>query len=303
MSKINRLFNLFHYGSVDENGNFTLTTEQEQQSKNRQNVNRKFLSNILEYGDVNENGVVTLTPRQEQELKNNKHTEKFVDNLFKYKQIIQNIKPREDPRCNLIKTTILNNNTQHNDLMISCLEIYKKYPPSKNEYKFAFGGLIQDAFIPFLNDIFYKCDDLDKNWQHGAEYKVDCGLFITESNYLPLSIKAKSKKNGNIILINKHSNDRIYDLNDLITIVIVLETKDILIIPYNEIDKIYVKNNQANISYKSSLITHIYRERPELIIPLRKNEKYNSFMDEEYDEIESININDRLRFGLKHSYK
>lgn len=194
----------------------------------------------------------------------------------------------------ILKNHIINNNAQHNELFIKCQKIKQKYNPAKNEYKFIYGGLIQLAIINFLDELFNKCEDLDADCKYGSQYKVDCKLNLTSSINLNLSIKAKKNKVGNVIIINKLNNNKEYNLNDLITLIIILELNDIIIIPHKVIDNKYIENNGANITYKSSLFTYLYKNNSEFIINLEKNNKFNNFWENEYPNIQLHNIYNEL---------
>lgn len=187
----------------------------------------------------------------------------------------------------LIAKHIKENNPNHNNLFIKCYKILKMYPPAKNEYKFIYGNLIQLSVIHMLNDIFYSCYDLDKTHTVGSEYKYDCILHITEDLHVRLSVKAKKNKTGNIIIINKLNNNVKYDLSNLITIIVIIELKDIIILPHNIIPNIYIEDNGANILYKSSLITYLYKTKDcqRYIIHLTENELYKEFYKNEYSNI------------------
>lgn len=184
------------------------------------------------------------------------------------------------------------NQEELTNLFIKCKKIYKQLPPQKNENKFLFGKLIEMSIIDFLNNLFKDCIDLDRLHKSGSEYKNDCRLYITNYIKFDISIKSKSKKNGSIILINNYGNNNKKDLNDLITIIIILETSELLILPNKLIDDSkYLSIKDANISYKSSLITYIYKYMPEIIIKLDENsDKYKEFMNNEYEKINEINI-------------
>ena len=52
----------------------------------------------------------------------------------------------------------------------------------------------------------------------------------------------------------------------------------------------YIKDNEANISYKGSLITFIKKNKPELVYTLNHNEMFKIFIEEEYNEIVPINL-------------
>jgi hypothetical protein len=182
------------------------------------------------------------------------------------------------------------NQDKLNDLFIKCHKIYKQISPSKNENKFPFGILIQMAIIEFLDDIFYKCIDLDEIHTYGSEYKNDCCLYIDELNKINLSIKAKSKEKNDTIIINNYGNEIERDLSDLISIILVIDTNKMFIIPHKEIEEKYIIVNNSNISYKSSLLTFINKNKKELYIELNKNDKFKSFIEIEYDNLKSVNI-------------
>ena len=189
-----------------------------------------------------------------------------------------------------IITKLLDNNDELNDLFIKCHKIYKQIPPAKNENKFAFGILIQMSIIDCLNKLFYKCEDLDNNHSYGSEYKNDCCLYLDEIIKVNISIKAKSKKSGNIIIINNYSSKKERNLSDLITIILIIETNMILILPHLIIPEEFIINNDANIIYKGSLINYIIKNKPELLIKLKENEKFINFINNDLPLINSINI-------------
>lgn len=194
----------------------------------------------------------------------------------------------------LISKNVIKNNTEHNRLFIKCLKILKKYNPAKNEYKFIYGGLIQKSVIDFLNNIFYSCIDLDELHTHGSEYKIDCKLNITEHLSKNFSIKAKKNCKGDIIIINKLNNDKQYNLDDLITIIIIIELKDIIIIPHKKIPHKFIKNNNANIAYKSSLFKYLYDSQEYIIHLTEFNQEYNTFIKDIYPNIKLHNIYEEL---------
>jgi len=189
-----------------------------------------------------------------------------------------------------ILNRINENQDKLNDLFIKCHKIYKQISPSKNENKFPFGILIQMAIIDFFNDIFYKCIDLDDIHTYGSEYKNDCCLYLDELNKINLSIKAKSKEKYDTIIINNFGNEIQIDLTDLISIILVIETNKIFIIPHKNIEDKYIIVKNANISYKSSLLTFINKNKNDLIIELNKNDKFKYFIETEYNELKSVNI-------------
>jgi len=193
---------------------------------------------------------------------------------------------------------IKKHNIEHNKLIIIGLIILKKYNPAKNENRFIYGILVQKSVIDIFNKIFHNCIDLDKSHTHGGQYKVDCKLNITKDIYRNISIKAKKNKKGDITIINKNKNknDHIYYLDDLITIIIIFELKDIIILPHKIIPKEYIENNGANIIYKSSLFTYLYKtpKFKKYIINLNENEEFKLFYSKILPTIESIDIYDKL---------
>ena len=216
----------------------------------------------------------------------------FCDNLPLYKENIESIikiqhyirrinnnRISVDKIIDIINSNIKKNNIYYNNFFIKCETILKMYPPAKNEYKFIYGNLIQMSIIEVLNNIFYNCIDLDKECKYGSQYKVDCKLNITRYLSRYLSIKAKKNKIGKVIIINKLNNNKNYNLSELITIIVILELKDIVIIPHNIIPNKYIQNNESNISYKSSLFTHLYKndEYKKYIINLEQNDDYKHF--------------------------
>ena len=120
--------------------------------------------------------------------------------------------------------------------------------------------------------------------------KNDCCLYLDEILKVNISIKAKSKKSGNIIIINNYSSKKERNLSDLITIVLIIETNMILILPHLIIPKEYIINNDANIIYKGSLINYIIKNKPELVIKLKENKKLINFINNDLPLINSINI-------------
>lgn len=198
----------------------------------------------------------------------------------------------DDKIINIIIENIKKNNIFFNKLFIKCEKVLKMYPPAKNEYKFIYGNLIQMIVIELLDNIFYKCIDLDKLCSNGSQYKVDCKLNITPYLYRNISIKAKKNKTGNVIIINKHNNNKIYNLSELITIIVIIELQDIIIIPHLIIPDKYIENNNSNILYRSSLFTELYKniEYKKYIIHLEQNTEYKMFCKNELPKINSHDI-------------
>jgi hypothetical protein len=213
-----------------------------------------------------------------------------IESIIKIQRYIKDINNNRFPVDNLINIitkNIIKNNTYHNKLFIKCEKILKMYPPAKNEYKFIYGNLIQMSVIEILDNIFYGCIDLDKLCNYGSEYKVDCRLNITRYLSRNISIKAKKNKSGNVIIINKLNNNKNYELSELITIIVIIELKDIIIIPHKYIPDKYVVNNDSNISYTSSLFTYLYKndEYKKYIIHLEQNDEYKTFYKDALPQI------------------
>ena len=213
-----------------------------------------------------------------------------LQNWFKsktYSNNNNNDKIDMNDKIDIVTRNIIKNNVYHNKLFIKCQKVLKMYPPAKNEYKFIYGILIQMVTIEFLDNIFYRCIDLDTLCNHGSEYKVDCRLNITRYLSIDMSIKAKKNKSGKIIIINKLNNNKQYDLSQLVTIIIILELNDMIIIPHAIIPDKYVENNDSNISYKSALFTYLYNntEYKKYIIHLEENDEYKSFYKHVLEQI------------------
>jgi hypothetical protein len=212
----------------------------------------------------------------------------FQTNIISNKNMLsQKCNSDNNDIVNIISSNIKQHNSFHNEMMIKCLKILKLYPPAKNEFKFLYGNLIQMCVIDMLDSIFYSCYDLDKLHSNGSEYKNDCILNITNMSSINLSIKAKKNRNGKVIIINKLNNDKQYDLCNLITIIVILELKDIIIIPHRIIPINYIENNDSNISYKSSLFSYLYKtkEYQKYIVHLDENNKFKEFYINEYPKI------------------
>jgi hypothetical protein len=143
-----------------------------------------------------------------------------------------------------------------------CKKIAKQFPPQKNENKFMYGKLVEMSILNTLEEIGLKCVDLDKNHIIGSEYKNDISLLK-----IFFSIKAKLNKNGNVILINKKSNNVKHDPTNLNLILCIINTGNIYIFPDNAVHNItnYIKNGSATIEYKSSLFTLIDKKYKKFI--------------------------------------
>ena len=220
---------------------------------------------------------------------------KNIIKIQRYIKLINNNKLNSlsiDKIINIIIINIIKNPTPHNSLFIKCEKILKMYPPAKNEYKFIYGILVQMCVIECLDNIFYGCIDLDKLCNHGSKYKVDCILNITRYLHINLSVKAKKNKSGKVIVINKLNNNKFYDLSELITIIVIIELKDIIIIPHNIIPYNYIEDNDSNISYKSSLLTELYKndKYKKYIIHLKQNDKYKMFCKDKLPQISSHDL-------------
>jgi hypothetical protein len=194
------------------------------------------------------------------------------------------------------------NNDLMNEIFIKSFMILKQFPPRLNENKFLYGILIQKVLINIFNIIFNKCIDLDKSSIEGCEYKNDCRIVIVKYLHLNCSIKVKKNNKGNITLINKNNSEN-HNLGSLITIILVIEEKQIYIIPNNIIPKKYIKNIGSKIEYKSSIFKYMNDEHNTLIYNLKENDKFRKFMRNDYDNIEPKNIYDRLYDELCDDFK
>lgn len=188
-------------------------------------------------------------------------------------------------------------------MFMKSMKIMKKFPPSKNEYKFIFGNLVQCAVNECLSSIFYKSYDLDKNHSYGSEYKNDTKIYLTKYVSFKISIKAKSTNKSSIILINKHTNQyditktqnkKRYNLNNLITCVVTLREPAIYFIDHNTVPCNYVKDSPSNISYKSSLITHYKNTNHPMYLPMVSTTQMKEFMMNILPTIEPYDIYDEL---------
>jgi hypothetical protein len=153
--------------------------------------------------------------------------------------------------------------TQHPDIMTRCLyEITKisiLYNPQKNENKFIYGKLIEKSIINAFTIIGFHVTDLDDSHTVGSEYKNDITLLNVD-----VSIKAKLKKGGDVILINKKSTSK-HNINMQLLLCVIQERK-LYFIPSNIVDNsVYVKEDAGCISYKSKLFTFIDKQHAEYI--------------------------------------
>jgi len=196
--------------------------------------------------------------------------------------------------CTKIKA-IIELMIMNNDIMVKCLfeiiSISKKFPLQKNENKFIYGKLIEKAILNAFLKIGFKCIDLDKKHKTGSEYKNDINF-----QKINFSIKAKLRKSGNIILINKKSSN-IHNI-DMHLIVCLIETKELFFIPHYIVDKKkYVTNEIGSISYKSSLLTSIKNEYYEYIYKfplLTKKQIYELSLLKEIDIMNKL-YNDEIK--------
>ena len=137
--------------------------------------------------------------------------------------------------------------------------ISKKFPPQKNEYKFIYGKLGEIALINMFSKIGINVKDLDVGHKIGSEYKNDIQI-----NNTKISIKVKLNNKGDVIMINcKSRNDN--NLDDINTIVVVINSGLIYVIPKTFNTDSYIKRDAGCISYKSKLFTHITNNYPEYI--------------------------------------
>jgi hypothetical protein len=152
--------------------------------------------------------------------------------------------------------------------------ISRKFPPQKNEYKFIYGKLGEKALISMFQNIGINSLDLDTQHKIGSEYKNDIQM-----NNTRFSIKVKLNDNGDVIMINCKSR-KDHNLDDINTIVVVINSGLIYIIPKTFNTEDYVKRDAGSISYKSKLFTHIKKNHPEYIY------KFPELLP---DEVEKLN--------------
>lgn len=168
---------------------------------------------------------------------------------------------------------------------LTIVKISKTYPPQKNENKFIYGKLIEMALIDLFSNLYgnNNCIDLDKKHKIGSNYKNDITLIGVD-----YSIKAKLKKGGDIILINKLNSDK-HNM-DMNIIVCVIDERKLYIIPNHIIKKEYIKISSGAISLKWSFINKMNKEFPQFIFtfPEVKKEELERLL--ETNEINIYNI-------------
>jgi hypothetical protein len=190
------------------------------------------------------------------------------------------------------------NKQQMNNLFIQCLRIVYKFPPKKNCNKMFYGELVQRNIIRIFRNLFYDCKDLDQTHNIGSEYKNDCTLYLDSNVWKYLSIKAKKNKNGDIILINKKTNKIQHNLTDMITLVVILETHEIIMINHNEVATDYIKNEEAMISYNSKLLKFIREHRPECVYKLIQTDEFTTFKKDVIPTIKEFPIYEVLDIAI-----
>lgn len=164
-------------------------------------------------------------------------------------------------------------------------KILKQFPPRKNENKIMYGKLIEETIKNMFNEINISYIDLDEHHEVGSSYKNDAII-----NGIHISIKAKKQKNGNIIMINKNSNNIIHNVKDINILLIIIEEQKIYFIPsfcicYDE----FIKNNESNISYKSKMIKYFCNNYQYLIYSFPELSK--KYLDN-LNNIDNITITD-----------
>lgn len=153
---------------------------------------------------------------------------------------------------------------EHPLIMESCyekiLKILHKFPPAKNENKFIYGKLGELALIKHFNKITpCTCLDNDEINHIGSSYKTDVRFIQLLIDY---SIKLQKQK-AEIVLINKKNKDK-HNIDGLNMIVCNITDKCLYIFTHSSKFDNYIKDNGANISYKSSIITEL-KKYPEYI--------------------------------------
>jgi hypothetical protein len=213
---------------------------------------------------------------------------KTSDNLNKIKKfILFNI----SFDTNYILDGLNNNDIIMTEALIKILKIYKLFPSNKNENKFIYGGLIQMTLINALNNIFYSCTN-------GSNYKYNCKLYCNKLVNFNINIRAKKNRKSNTILINKFGDNATHVLDNLITIICVIEDETIYLIQHSDELNTYVSNTNATIGYKASLLTYINKFRPELIYRFPKNNTIKRFKKNIFPHIKPRNIYTELYNNL-----
>ena len=169
------------------------------------------------------------------------------------------IRNRAGIKFKLIIETLYN----YSEIMRTCLfEITKisiLYNPQKNENKFIYGKLIEKSIINAFLKIGFYVNDLDDKHTIGSEYKNDIRILNVD-----VSIKAKLKKGGDVILINKKSTSK-HNINMQLLLCVIQERK-LYFIPSDIVNMdVYVKEDAGCISYKSKLFTFIDKQHGDYI--------------------------------------
>ena len=171
-----------------------------------------------------------------------------------------------------------------NEMFIGCLIVQHQFPPRKNENKFIYGIVCQKIIFNYLTKFLVDCKDLDKDEQNC--YKNDFSFLMVE-DIIPCSIKVISKR-SNIILINKNHQNINHSLENLITVLAILETCEIIVIEHNDVDKKYIIDGGANISYRGSLITHMRKNKQDCVFKLEPDERFKDFKNNRLSQINEI---------------
>lgn len=178
----------------------------------------------------------------------------------------------------------LHNRNWMNEMFIGCLIVKQQFPPIKNENKFIYGIVCQKIIFNYFEKFLVDCRDLDKDEQNC--YKNDFSFLMGE-DVIPCSIKVISKR-SNIILINKNHQNINHDLDNLITVLVILETCEVIVIEHNTVDKKYIINGGSNISYRSSLITYMRKNKLECVFKLEPDDKFNNFKTNRLNRVNVI---------------
>jgi hypothetical protein len=200
-------------------------------------------------------------------------------------------------------STFYRHTIEMNNLFLQCLRIVYKFPPKKNCNKMFYGELVQRNIIRVFKHLFYDCKDLDQTHKHGSEYKNDCILYLDSNISFYLSIKAKKNKNGDIILINKKTNKVQHNLQNMITLVVIIETCEIIMINHNEVVSEYIKNDEAMILYKNRLLTFIRHHKSECVYKLNPNEEFINFKTTVIPTLKEFPIYEFLDFVIHSEEK
>ena len=167
--------------------------------------------------------------------------------------------------CKYIIKLIGKNDRLMKECYIKILKVLYTFPPAKNEYKFIYGKLIEKILINTMNKII-KCDDLDKNYKCGSEYKFDMNMLIKFSS------KAVANNKSNIIILNK-LNKQVHSIYNVNFMICYVKSGELYIFPSFFIPKEFVNNSGSNISYISKIYTYLKQSSFKYVFPKLSNKE------------------------------